>query len=124
MMIIVWFDGQNLVAHRLVQRDRSGGGERLLTKGDNCSNPDRALTPEWVLGRVTCVFRPDSVEPVRDLSRLGLEARFWVLRWNLRRLPDALGRRLPAGLRLPLLRWRDAWGRCLSRGFEAIWLRR
>ncbi|MBI5479507.1 MAG: GNAT family N-acetyltransferase [Deltaproteobacteria bacterium] len=47
--IAVWFNGRNIVSHRVVQLD----GERFVTRGDNNAGPDPAADGNQLLGRVT-----------------------------------------------------------------------
>jgi GNAT superfamily N-acetyltransferase len=47
--IAVWFNGRQIVSHRVIQVD----GERFVTRGDNNAGPDPAADGNQLLGRVT-----------------------------------------------------------------------
>jgi signal peptidase I len=111
--VVVWQQGNALVAHRVVQKIRSDEGWQLRTRGDNCAHSDRLLLPRAVLGRVTAIVPHPPVRRRQAWSRR-LEAGFWVGRWRLRSCLGAVGRGLPLGLRHPLVRLRQRLGRLLS----------
>ena len=67
--IVVFYQDQKLVAHRVLRTIRQAGGLRLVTKGDNAVQPDPALTEAQVLGKVVAVQRGS------DTRRL--DTRFW-----------------------------------------------
>jgi hypothetical protein len=122
--LVVWQDDGRLVAHRIVQRVRDGSEVRLITKGDNASSRDYSISPEMILGRVCRSFgEADAVQHFGSFQ-YRLVAAFWVLRWNVRRPLDSMGRPLPAGAKATLKRWRDSLGYRLSQGLQALLLRR
>lgn len=71
--------GNGLIAHRLIGAGWRRGRWRLLTRADNAPNPDFALPPARVLGRVV-------VPRVAPRQRLAAVARFLAFAWaRLRR---------------------------------------
>lgn len=50
--LVVFVQGGELVAHRLVRRLRPGRRVVWLAQGDNCPRPDPLLSPEQIIGRV------------------------------------------------------------------------
>ena len=122
--LVVWQHEGRLVAHRIVQRVWDGSEVHLVTKGDNASSRDHLISPEMILGRVCRLFgQADAVQNC-DTFRWRLVAAFWVLRWNVRRPLDSMGRPLPASAKATLKRWRDSLGYRLSQGLQALLLRR
>ena len=64
-----------LIAHRLIGAFRRDGRWRLLTQADNAQNPDPALEPHQVIGRV--------VEPrTSPGKRLAAACRFFAFAWS------------------------------------------
>jgi signal peptidase I len=121
--IVVWQQGEVLIAHRVMERVRRGSEVFLVTKGDNSSGPDQLLSQEIILGRVAAILGPDQ-QMLRQSSRSRrLEALFWLARWHIRSRLGALGRLLPHRLQKRLVRFRDRLGLYLSRGFRSAWLR-
>jgi hypothetical protein len=122
--LVVWQDEGRLVAHRIVQRVRDGSGVRLVTKGDNASSQDCSIPPQMILGRVCRAFGEAGATKDFGSFRYRLVAASWVLRWNVRRPLDGMGRPLPASAKVTLKRWRDSLGYRLSKGLQAFLLRR
>jgi hypothetical protein len=86
--LVVFADGDALVAHRLVCRT----GEHWITQGDSRLAPDRPLEPEQILGVVVAAYRdgrrcwPGPFSP--------LLVPFWVARCHLLRGARAAWRRV------------------------------
>lgn len=122
--LVVWQQDGRLVAHRIVQRVRDDSGAHLVTKGDNASSRDHLISPEMILGRVCRLFGEAVAVQECGSFQYRLVAAFWVLRWNVRRPLDSMGRPLPASAKATLKRWRDSLGYRLSQGLQALLPRR
>ena len=121
--IVVWQQGEELIAHRVVQKVRSGSGILLVTKGDNRPGSDQLLSQRAVLGRIAGHYGPNDLKLERDSWRGRLAAAFWVSRWRLRSFLDEFGRLLPRRFQWPLIRFRNYLGHYLSLGFRVAFLR-
>jgi hypothetical protein len=99
--LIVFVDGDTLVAHRLVRR---ASGNRWVTQGDGRLGPDRPLDPAQVLARVTIAYTGGRRCWPSAFSYLA--APLWVARHHLLRplrLAWRAWRRLTPKNRLPHL---------------------
>jgi len=57
-VIVVFRQGRELIAHRVLRARQAGhGGRTYLTQGDRCPYPDRPLEAGEILGRVVGVWR-------------------------------------------------------------------
>lgn len=75
--VLVFFSPlhNGLIAHRLIGAFRRSGRWRLLTQADNAPNPDSALEPQQVIGRV--------VEPgTSPGQRIAAVSRFLSFAWS------------------------------------------
>jgi len=120
--VVVWQQGADLIAHRVVQKVRSDGTLLLRTRGDNCTNCDHLLSPQEVLGRVTTI-RQGQATPRGATGQQRLEAVVWVSWWHVRSFLSSLGRHLPLRIRRPLVRARERAEDLLSRGVARVCLR-
>lgn len=91
--IAVWFDGKNLISHRVI----AVGVDQVATRGDSSANDDSPVDPSQLLGRAVR-FRKGPVSYRLDgpwvgfLSRVGqkpwarlLRVARWGRDWLLRR---------------------------------------
>ena len=78
--LIVFANGDALVAHRLVRRV----GGKWIAQGDNRRNPDRALDPAQVLGLVQAAYLPNQVR-CWPTAFSGALAWFWIARYHMYR---------------------------------------
>lgn len=120
--VVVWQQGADLIAHRVVQKVRSDAALLIRTRGDNCANCDHLLSPQQVLGRVTTIRQGQAT--VREATgQRGLAAVFWVSWWHVRSFLGGVGRILPLRIRRPLVRVRERAEDLLSRGVARVCLR-
>ncbi len=82
--ILVFRQGNQLVAHRMLSRNTADGASQFLTKGDNVLRPDPLVPAAEILGRVLLIRRGG-----RELSldtpfwrRLGWLIAIIMLAWN------------------------------------------
>jgi hypothetical protein len=76
--LIVFANGDALVAHRLVRR----AGGKWITQGDNRRSPDRALDPTRVLGLVRAAYLPNQ-QQCWPSALSGALAWFWIARYHM-----------------------------------------
>lgn len=57
--VLVFKTPEKFLAHRLIHRKNSEGGETFLCKGDNCSTFDLPVSAEHILGKVVEVMGPE-----------------------------------------------------------------
>ena len=121
--VVIWQQGGQLIAHRVVHKVRDGSNMWLVTKGDNCSAADPWLEPSAVLGRLVAVYNQDGAAKLWGSPAKDLEGAFWVSRWRFRQLAGAAGRFVPMGFRPSLTRCWDRLGYCLSLALKLMLLR-
>lgn len=96
-VIIVFRQGGELIAHRVLRTWQVGqGGRSYLTQGDRCSYPDRSVEAARILGQVVGVWRNGRYRPVDN----------WRQRWMGWLI--AAGARVKSGLRSLLRRPNNA----------------
>lgn len=78
--LIVFANGDALVAHRLVRR----AGDAWIAQGDNRRSPDRALKPAQVLGVVRAAYLPNQ-QQCWPSSFSGALAWYWIARYHMYR---------------------------------------
>jgi hypothetical protein len=79
--LIVFANGDALVAHRLVRR----AGNAWIAQGDNRRSPDRALNPAQVLGVVRAAYLPNQ-QQCWPSTFSGALAWFWIARYHMLRV--------------------------------------
>jgi signal peptidase I len=96
-VIVVFRQGGDLIAHRVLRTWQVGQGRRAyLTQGDRCSYSDPPLEADRILGQVVGVWRNGRYRPVGD----------WRQRWLGWLIAESL--RLKTGLRSMLRQPNDA----------------
>lgn len=110
------------VVHRVVRVAGSGPERRIVTRGDNASCDDGAVSPEQIVGRVTGRCRGERVIPLSRTEEL-----FWLVaacpvrqlrRWRYRLLARLIPLLLVLGLGRAL---RVRWARVGERETALLW---
>ncbi len=78
--LIVFANGDALVAHRLVRR----AGAKWIAQGDHRRSPDRGLDPAQVLGIVRAAYLPNG-EQCWPPALSGALAWYWIARYHMYR---------------------------------------
>jgi len=115
-------DPDDWVVHRVVRMAGSGPERRIVTRGDNASCDDEAVSPEWIVGWVIGRCQGERVIPLRRAEEL-----FWLLaarpvrrlrRWRYRLLGWLIPLLLALGAGRAL---RVRWARVGERETALLW---